>query len=336
MKFNIQISKIGNQFFYISNLSEWSSYCRKNYNDLWLKNNPLNNKEKNELDKLCDILKQKRYKLINPSLTALNEKNFWKNVSKILSEKQQTVLREALIIFSERFEKIWAKEEKNLKLIKENIVKNISVSQKLISLIKQLYGIKKEPKNIDIFLYTNPIKKRLVSGGSGLGFGKIGVECSKITKENNKKEMLARVILHEIVHSCFEEDLIKKIKKFISLKTFKHKYQKLISESKIFKQVNNILGPIKELIIVSLLPEGYLAEKFFDLDIMKNLRERKRVKNKELEKNYYDLMIFGIFKMYKIAKDYSDNEKPLDENYIEESMRCWMEFENMDLNNLRI
>ncbi len=336
MKFNIKISKIGNQFFFISNLSEWSPYCRKEYNELWLKNNSLNEQEKRTLDELRNIFRQKKYKLINLSLTALNEKEFWKNVSKILSKKRLAVLKEALVIFSERFKKIWFKEERNLKLIKENIVKNTLVSRKLISLIKQLYGVKKEPKNINIFIYTNPIKKRLVSGGSSFRFKRIGVECSKITKENNKKEMLARVVLHEIVHSCFEENLIKKIKKFISSKTFKHNYQKLISKSKVHKQVNNILGPIKELILVSLLPEGYLAEKFFGLDVIRNLREKKCVKKKKLDKNYYDLMIFGIFRMYKIAKDYSDNKKPIDKNYIEETVRCWIEFESADLNNLRI
>jgi len=79
-----------------------------------------------------------------------------------------------------------------------------------------------------------------------------------------------------------------------------------------------------------------LAEKFFGLNVINNLKRRNCVKKNRLEKNYYDLMLFGIFKMYKIAKDYSDNEKFIDDNYIEEAIKCWIEFENADLRKLKI
>ncbi len=336
MKFNIKYSKIGNFFFFVSNLSEWSLYCRKNYNDLWLKDSPLNNKEKGMLDKLRNILKQKKYKLVNRSLISLNENEFWQNISKTLPKNQITNLTESLNIFSERFEKLWLKEEKHLKKIKDNALKSLSISDRLIALIKKLYGIKKSPKSVNIFLFINPIKKHLIGGGSGFGAKGIGIECSQITKNNNKNNMLTRVILHEITHAYFEKRLVNKINKFISSKYFKNKYQKIILKSNVYRQTSSILGPIKELILVSLLPEGYLAEKFFGLNVINNLKRRQFVKKNKLKKNYYDLMLFGIFKMYKIAKDYSDNKKFIDENYIEEAIKRWIEFENADLRKLKI
>src|SRR3989344_2535715 len=274
IKFNIKYSKIGNFFFFISNLSEWNLYCRKDYNKLWLKNNPLKKEEKEALNKLRDILKQKKYKLINRSLISLNENEFWQNISKILSENQTANLVESLNIFSERFEKLWLKEERHLKKIKDSVFKGLSISDGLIALIKKLYGIKRSPKSVNIFLFINPIKKRLIGGG-GFGTKGIGIECSQITKTNNKNEMLVRVILHEITHAYFEKRLINKINKFISSKKyFKNKYQKFILKSNVYRQTGSILGPIKELILVSLLPEGYLAEKFFDLNVMNNLKRR--------------------------------------------------------------
>jgi len=336
MKFNIKYSKIGNLFFFISNLSEWSSYCRKPYNNLWLKNNPLKKEEKEALNRLRDILKQKKYNLVNRSLISSNENEFWQNISKILSENQIANLTESLNIFSERFEKVWLKEEKNLKKIKDSALKGLSISDGLIALIKKLYGFKKPLKSVNIFLFINPIKKRLIGGGSGFGAKGIGIECSYITKTNNKNEMLVRIILHEITHAYFEERLINKINKFVSSKYFESKYQEFILKSNVYRQTGSILGPIKELILVSLLPEGYLAEKFFGLNVINNLKRRNCVKKNRLEKNYYDLMLFGIFKMYKIAKDYSDNEKFIDDNYIEEAIKCWIEFENADLRKLKI
>lgn len=331
MKLNIKYSKIGNFFFFVSNLSEWNSYCRKNYNEFWLKNNPLKKEEKEALNKLRDILKQKKYKLANRSLISLNKSEFWQNISKILSENQITGLAESLNIFSERFEKLWLKEEKHLKKIKDNALKSLSISDRLIVLIKKLYGIKKSPKSVNIFLFINPIKKHLIGGGSGFGAKGIGIECSQITKNNNKNNMLTRVILHEITHAYFEKRLITKINKFISSTYFESKYRKFILKSNVYRQTGSILGPTKELILVSLLPEGYLAEKFFGLNVINNLKRRQSVKKNKLKKIYYDLMLFGISKMYKIAKDYSDNKKFIDENYIEEVIKCWIEFENADL-----
>lgn len=336
MRPQIIINKWANFFFFVSNLSEWSPYCRKDYNVSWLKDNPLNKKEKNALNRLHNIFKEKKYKLINLLLTSVNKKEFWGNVSKILSARQFAVFKESLNIFEKRFEELWLKEEKNLEKVKDNITKNFLVSDKLVALIKRLYGVRMSPKSINIFLFTSPIKKQLVHGGSGFGVAGIGIECSEITKDNNKNDMLSKVILHEITHAYFEKKLIDKINKFISSKYFQEKYQKFILKSKVYKQVKNVLGPIKELILVSLLPEGYLAEKFFGLNVINNLKKRKRVKEGKLEKNYYDLMLFGIFKMCKIAKDYSNSQRSIDRTYMEEAVKCWIEFEQIDLSKLKI
>jgi len=37
MKFKVTSSKIGNFFFFITNLSEWHYSCRKSYNEEWVK-----------------------------------------------------------------------------------------------------------------------------------------------------------------------------------------------------------------------------------------------------------------------------------------------------------
>jgi hypothetical protein len=332
MKFDVKYSKFGNLFFFISNLAEWSPYCRKEYNKIWLKNNPLNKKEAKSLYKLRKILK--KYKISVLILSSKNESEAIKKISKIIPQEDISDLKNSLRTFNERFNILWRKEVKNLISIKEKIKKTLIISKKLFSIIKILYGIKKEPRVGEIFLFTNPILKRPINGGSGFGKDKIGIECSKITKTNNIKQMLQRAIIHEIVHASFENNLKEKTKKFIEDRYFKKKYKKILLKSKIYKQTNSILGPIKEMILVSLIPEGYLAEKFFNLDVINNLRRKKCIKEKKLKKNYYDLMLYAIYRLYSFAKDYSENKKPIDNNYIEEAIKCWIEFEKTDLKKI--
>ncbi len=48
----------------------------------------------------------------------------------------------------------------------------------------------------------------------------------------------------------------------------------------------------------------------------------------------FDVSIYKTW--YKNAKDYADNKKVIDENYIEEAIKRWIEFENADLRKLKI
>jgi len=334
MKFKTKYNKFGNLFFFISNLSEWSPYCRKEYNELWLKNKPLNKKESEALLGLKEILK--KYKISNLMLSSSNERSAMGEVSKVIPKKDILALTNSLNIFSKRFDTLWKKEENNLTLIKREIEKVLSISNKLFPIVKILYNTKKTPKKVEILLFTSPIQKRLVSGGSGFGKNKIGIECSKITKNNNQNQMLQRVVIHEIIHASFEVNLKEKIKKFIESLYFKKKYEKLILKSRVYRQTHSIMGTAKEMILVSLIPEGYLAEKFFNLDVLKNLRERKCIKEGMLKKNYYDLMLYSIFKLYQTAKKYCENKMQINENYIEDAIKCWIAFEKSNLKNFEI
>lgn len=57
MKFDIKYSKIGNFFFFISNLSDWHFSCRKEYNEAWIKQTgELSNNEKNAIENFRKIM----------------------------------------------------------------------------------------------------------------------------------------------------------------------------------------------------------------------------------------------------------------------------------------
>ncbi|MCR4276747.1 MAG: hypothetical protein NUV87_01310, partial [Candidatus Roizmanbacteria bacterium] len=75
MKFNVTFSKIGNFFFFITNLSEWHYSCRKNYNEEWIKIlGNLTKQEKGNLRQVTRIMTAYGFKQIKPGiLTYLGE-----------------------------------------------------------------------------------------------------------------------------------------------------------------------------------------------------------------------------------------------------------------------
>ncbi len=329
MKFDIKYTKLGNKFFFISNLSEWNIYCRKHYNQIWLKNNSLLKKEKNALLAIKEILN--RHNATNLFLSSSDIKKIWESVREKIGENDFKKLQGIFELFTSRFEKIWQKEKNNLRGVSKLLKKDLFFSRKIFNLISFLYKIRKKPKKITIILLANPVKKLLIGGGSGLGENKISIECSRITAKNNKTQLLERVIIHELIHASFEKNVKNDIEKYINSEYFRNKYQKELQKSRIYKQTNSFLGVIKELILTSLIPEGYLAEKFFKIDVLKELKKRKSIREGKLQKNYYDLMLYGVFKLYPLSKIYSENKRPIDRKYIESVVDCWIEFEKINL-----
>lgn len=332
MKFEFKISKLANQFFFISNLNEWSPYCREEYNQLWLKNNPLNKEEKKVLLNIKILLK--KHDISKIFLSSSQPTKTWKAITSKLDKNNLSNLKKSLNVFLPRFNKLWQNEKKNLILIKKNLSTEFN-SKKILFLFKILFG-QPIPNSINIFLITNPITNMIVSGGQGLGKNKIAVECSKLTRNNNPHNQVERVILHEIIHASFQNKIVKMIKTFVQRPYFIKNYKNILSKSFTYKQTKSFIPVINEMILVSLLPEGYLAEKYFGLNVIKNLRKRKAIRQRKLTKNYYDLMLFSVWKLYPIAKKYCNLKKPIDNLYIEESIKCWADFEKQNLSKLKI
>lgn len=334
MQFKLSVSKLANHFFFVSNLAGWNPYCRKEYNELWLRHSPLNKEEKEGLVKLSKVLKT--YTLYKLFISSTNPEKTWYKASRLLPKKDLQILRGTLEIFSSRFERLWKKERGNLDKVAKELSTSLTVSKKLLSLIGILYGNSQKTQEVEVFLLTSPITKRVVSGGSGLGKDKIVIECSKIMSKNNERDELARVVLHELIHASFEQKIRKKIQTYIQSNRFIELHAKLLSQLAVYHQVKSFEGPIKEMIAVSLLPEGYIAEKYFGIDIKKNLRKRKSIRNQQLKKNYYDLMLFSVWKLYTIAREYCDNEKVIDRKYLEATVQSWEEFEQADLSKFKV
>ena len=326
MRFKVKYPKLGNQFFFVSNLAEWNPYCRQEYNKIWLRNNPLSKQEKETLLEVRQLLKKQD---LTPVFFLPKA---WQKAGQKLNKKDFEKLQKAFQIFAPRFNKLWSKEKQNLQSVAKHISNTLKVSREILEILQVLYGVSSPPSECSIFLVSSPILKRAVSGGRAIGKNKIILECSKITTKNNNQNFVLRVLLHEMVHASLQTKVLTKIQRY--MKNIDVKKKEVLLSSAISKQTKSLARIINEMILVSLLPEGYLAEKFFGLDVLKNLKRRKCIKENKLKRDYYDLMLFSVFCLYPVAKYFCENKKPIDDDFINSAIKCWQEFEKTNLKKI--
>lgn len=321
MKFKFIISKLANQFFFISNLTEWHFSCEKEYNGIWLKKTGvLSNKERRALKEFCKILKKYGFKKKKDKVTWLGtpfitsfEKEGWQNVREWVSEEEYKGIREIFEIFRPRFEKIWAKEVLKLERAKELLIRE-SISKdkrakRILSDLSRFYKKELPQRTINIYLLAIPEESSGIGGGAVLEEKGITLEVRDLKDIHG----YILVITHEIAHSFLEKDSIEKVEKIT--RKFKFPSNKLIRE-------REKTGLISELILCSLVPGGYLAERYFNIPIQKP-REKKL---KGPQEAWRSLVKFITFYLYPLAQKYIETERSLDREYIVAAIKLTREF----------
>ena len=297
MKFKIIISKQANLFFFISNLTEWHFSCRLAYNEEWIKmTGALKSDEKKILKKIKIILKKYGFKtyLGKFFINSGGSKNNWNKLEKLLKPREYKDLKASFEIFSARFRGLWLN---NLEILKRNkkIINDELKKKRISQIIKNLHNFfdyqKSRLKILEIFLIASPVPFSN-NGGANLKNNQITAECHKIEPETSYSERIIRLIFHEYSHLLLKSS----------------EYIPILSKNYDGEQLK--LG---EAVICSLLPNGYLAEKYFHYKVSKKFKT-KQFKNKP--KNKQEISSFSAFKGYNIAKQYIEKDKKLDKGYI--------------------
>lgn len=302
-----KINRSANKFFFISNLSEWHFSCMPEYNRIWIKETgELNFIEKKLLKNFTKI--SKKYGFENKFCLGLpfiifSAKKALENTKENIKQEEFFILEKTFSAFEKRFSKIWKKEKIKLiesrKLLQKQLP-NMDF-QKFILDIETFFEKKLNLKNFNVRLLACPEEAGSM-GGTALDKKNISIEVSR---QNAAKDYM-QIIMHEIIHLLADEKI-----REVLLKA-EIKQNKKIAGRNIFETLN-------EMIISSLMP-GYLSEKYFKIDFGKEaLNQIKFFKNfsDDSEKWAY-LENTVIHKSYKIAKNYIDNKKVLDQKYIAE------------------
>lgn len=327
MKFKVKYTKSGNQFFFISNLAEWHFSCRKSYNEKWIEETgQLDYQEKEALKEFGKIMRKYAFKkrkganvyLGIPFIT-LADSLAWKKVEEWVDKEEYLKIKEIFNIFLPRFEKIWLSHCKKLASAKLKLEKelNKTKSVEILEIFSILFNDRKlSDKKIRIYLLSSPSEKWW-GGGANIGPKSITFECSDIKEDNLSRSLL--IIFHEIAH-LFERKKFKPLlKRYIDNLSKEEKEE--IKKSEVYQEVKDLKIIIKEMIISSLLPEGYLSERLNGKKVIKLPAEKQRT--------FSNLRHYAAYHLYPLVKEYIERQKPFDEILIQKAWQLFKEFERL-------
>jgi hypothetical protein len=308
MKNKIIINKNANFFVFIGEISgaresDWSNERKKEW--IIQSGGKLNNEEQSQIYKFKKIFDSVNYNLIE----ALFLSNDIKNIKKNISQKQFDELEKSFALFLLRFEKIWKKKEKNLLNLKKVLEKSDSRFGNALSKIERIYGVdnKTTLNKIPVQLLISSNDKNDILGYFSVTNRKTDIVLEYSGSINSEKNIfLNLVILHELSHLAVNKNrglknLIKKI-----AENNKNKIEKVFE----FLPAEKTL---EELIISSFVPEGYISKYFFK----KNIKKITNYKNTKNQTNFTLLRQFCAYKMKIPAKEYLENNKKINKEYIQ-------------------
>lgn len=330
MKFKIYWTKLGHQFFFINNLAAWSPLYRKRYNQQWLKiGGVMKKKEKNILKEISPIFKKFtnrniKFKPNHLDVIFLDNQEsqlVWQKIAQLVSQKELKILKKTFVIFQPRFEKIWRKNRFLLEKTVKNLEK-ILESQKMDNILLDLsnfYQTQKPPNNYILnicFIYI-PLKKG--GGGKPLKNNLIVLERGLLKEISKGMNNALLIILHELIHAKFESTYFHSIiAQFIRKKTAR------LKRIKIDGQWLGISFFLKELVAASLTPEGYLAEKYFDLKVKD--RYKKYQNNPKKFSEFQALRRYAAYYLYPLTKKYIGNAQKIDFFFLENVFKILCQF----------
>jgi hypothetical protein len=285
MKFKFIISKWGNFYFFVQNLSEWHFSCNRNYNAFW--QNTLGKLTKEEKESL-EIFKKIRLNY-KTSKSCFEEaffikRNPWQLLSSTLTSQEYQDIHNTFIILQNKFEKLYKKEcpllRKWQKLL-DKTANNKTLNKKITKVLDKLYGTDATDKNIIINVYLLLSSPNATGGGANIDKKSITLEISRYLIEKSNHAL--GIIWHEIIHLLFQN------KNFFPL------VLKNTSGQKDADFINEITA-------AALFPRGLLSQQFFNNNLTNHLHPSLTPENTSM--------------IFQLLKDYIHNYKTLNIYYI--------------------
>jgi len=339
MRFKFIVSKTANQFFFISNLAEWHFSCRKEYNQQWLnKTGPLKALEKKALKYFKTLLEKNNLsyknkkefkagnsKFIGKIFYTTKESQTWRKLTKDFSRREAEQIKKIFGIFSSRFNKVWSPENnKRTMILKESMrQKNY---QKIFQGVETFFGFKNREELINIIILYSPLDWDETSAGSAnVGNSYITLELPHLKRNTWQLDFSIGIIAHEISHIFYRSS------SSIDIAGKLIKKERLSSNipSKLFPQ-RNAPEIVDEVITSSLVPSGYLAEKFNNFkptdihfsdsnmqaigDAYNNLLNNKAASTSRIIKYF-------TWQLYPLVSYYINSKKTIDKNFISQVIK---------------
>ena len=317
MNLYYQITKTGNLFHFVSNLTDWHYSVRTSYKSYWLeKTGNLSIEESEALVKAKELFIKYSFgqNFWGKVFLRRPEEDVWQIAEQNFGKEDTESFKKITDVFLSKFEKLWIEEDKLLHNWKDELEKSQSkyAPDGLVSKLDVLFNtkVKFDPQVKIILLMCSPTT--VGGGGANIGPGAITLEVSQ--KPFNDIQFVWFNFWHELVHTYWERN---------------REYTDMLIEFVNKKEQDGLPSPIEkvplkvvvgEAVIESLIPMGYLSNKYFGFNSGKYFREktlqlRESKVNKSQSLSFW--RCFSADKLFSTAKKYVENDKPVDEGYFE-------------------
>ncbi len=311
MNLYFQISKTANLFHFISNLTDWHFSVRPSYKKYWIeKTGGLTEEDKEWLAKADNLFKKYTFgdNYWGQVFLRRPENDVWQVAEENFGEKDALRFKEISDYFAPRFDKIWNEEKDSLDKWTEILekTKDKYIKDELIVELNNLFNTKPDLRNgiKMVLLMSSP--STLGGGGANIGRGAVTSELSRV-----KHEDVVHVWLnfwHEISHVYWEKT---------------NNYMNMLNNYLNTLENKPSLGDItfkilmKEGVLEAFIPDGVLAEKYFDMPI-------KEIKTEE--KSMSGWRSFSRYQLKELSYEYLNENKKIDENFLKEVSKLLFEY----------
>lgn len=241
LKFIPKISRYGNLYFFIQNLSEWHISNRKEYNKVWHSELSFSAETDSCLQAFKKIHEQYSFgeKYLGRPFFVYDDP--WSEVELLVGKNDTANIKNIFSILEPYFGIIYKKEEPRLQewatiIAKPEFVNN---STYLNSTLARFYGCQPYNEHCTIYLLISTEKKNGGTAGT-VNDHAITLEVSR-TSVKLERQML-NILWHELIHLYFRNSILYPLLKECINSNWK------------------IMGKIDELIASSLIPNGLLAQ----------------------------------------------------------------------------
>jgi hypothetical protein len=297
------------------------------------KTGPLTDKEKQTLKQLAKLLIKYHFssgqkgpddpsKFLGIPFTIYSDDDVWEKVEEWVEPNEFLILKNVFKVFEPRFEEIWIEEKPKLENWKTALIKELA-KKKYDDLERDLeafFNQKPRYSQIDVYLLIGVAGTS--GGGANVGPARVTLEPTGLSTDM-VSEML-NVLYHETAHLTLEHEYYQNL-----LEDFLKSSRGNFSEKHaFFKSGRDLRTIINEAVMTSLLPEGYLANKYFGNNIFKRVEKvlGKSFENftKDKREDFRVYRLFAAAELFPVARDYIENKKPVDGDYLQ---KVWEVFE---------
>ena len=327
MKINYKVSRLANQFFFISTLAAWHYSCRKDIREKWISQTGTLTPEEEKALASFSYLMRAKYGFQSPKtylgevFYKQSEKTVWLALKKFVKKQEDYApIKDIFSLFENRFEKAWKKASfASLKVLEDEIGKENVV--KFFNTVASLLGDEKiVTRSVTLVIIFSPLGgDQTAAGSANLQEDFITLELPALKKNTWQLSYSLATLGHELGHMCFSKrggtamlrDAMKKAH-------LKERYDQLPFSTQTV---------LNEAITAAFLPLGALGQLYFSTDLSplffskmpKIIAAEQPQKKKTVIPFYGNLEFWFIWKLFPLSMEYVRNKKQIDKEFIAET-----------------